>query len=247
MRAAAAVAALVAVAALAALATGGSADRGLRVYAASSLREALLALDGDARLSFAGSNRLQLQIERGAPADVFLAASPDEPAALHAAGRCERPRPFATNRLALLAPAGRRTAVRTVGDLDRAGIRLAIGAAGVPVGRYARAALQRLGLARILDRARVSEEPSAAGVVAKVALGSADAGIAYLTDARAAGTRVRAVALPAHAQPVVGYHACAVVGAGADRSAAEAYLDRLTGPAGRAALAGAGFGSPPAP
>lgn len=240
MKAAAALAAAVAVALLAALAIGDDGDaEGLRIAAASSLREALLAFDPEPRYSFAGSNQLQLQIERGAPADLFLAASSEEPAALHAGGRCERPRAFATNRLALLLPAGGGR-VASIDDLRRPGVRLAIGSAGVPVGRYTRAALGRLDLT--LARARVSEEPSAAGVVAKVALGSADAGVAYVTDARAASDRLRAVVLPARAQPAVTYHGCVVRGGGG-REAAAAYLERLAGDRGRAALAAEGFGS----
>src|SRR5436309_3145685 len=76
----------------------------ITVYAAASLRDAFPALDRQPQYSFAGSNQLQLQIERGAPADVFASASPNEPRALFREGRCSRPRTFATNRLALLVP-----------------------------------------------------------------------------------------------------------------------------------------------
>src|SRR4051794_17323213 len=61
------------------------------VYAAASLRNVLPGLDGAPSYSFAGSNTLQLQIERGAPADVFAAASSKQAQALYAEGRCERP------------------------------------------------------------------------------------------------------------------------------------------------------------
>src|SRR3954449_1518969 len=66
------------------------------VYGASSLRTVLPALDGAPRYSFAGSDVLQTQIERGAPADVFASASAKQPQALFAAGRCDRPITFAT-------------------------------------------------------------------------------------------------------------------------------------------------------
>ena len=54
--------------------------------------------------NFAGSNPLQLQIERGAPADVFASASPDEAQALFRDGLCSRPVTFATNMLVIITP-----------------------------------------------------------------------------------------------------------------------------------------------
>ena len=84
----------------------------LNVYAAASLRDALPALQKGPKYNFAGSNQLQLQIERGAPADLFLSASPKEAQALYRAGRCERPQTFATNRLVILVREGDPSRVR---------------------------------------------------------------------------------------------------------------------------------------
>lgn len=210
-----------------------------RVYAASSLRDVLLILGDTSRFSFAGSDLLQRQIEQGAPADVFVSASPREPAALHAAGLCTAPRPFASNRLAVLVARAGSPAVRSARQLGRPGLRLAMGTPGVPVGRAAREALGRLGVD--LSRAVVSSEPDARSVVAKVALGSADAAVGYVTDA---GDRVRAIPLPDAARAEVEYHVCAVRREAADREGAARFIDRLTGPAGRSALNAAGFGPP---
>lgn len=214
------------------------------VYAAASLRDVLPALDAAPRYSFAGSATLRRQVEAGAPADVFAAASPREPATLARAGRCATPLTFATNRLTLIVPAGG-SRVRSVAGLRRPGLRLALAAPAVPAGAYARTALARLNLTAALRRIRVSSEPDVKSVVAKVALGSADAGIAYVTDARAAAGRVDAVALPAAAQPAIRYQACAVRRPGADAPRARAFLAHLTSPAGRRALRRAGFGLPP--
>src|SRR5688500_10894271 len=85
---------------------GAGDDTPMTVYAAASLRDVFPAIDKAPRYSFAGSNQLQAQIERGAPADVFASASAKEPEALHAAGRCSRPVPFASNAVVLLVPAG---------------------------------------------------------------------------------------------------------------------------------------------
>jgi molybdate transport system substrate-binding protein len=221
-------------------------DHAPTVYAAASLRNALRAVDGGVPYSFAGSGILQQQIERGAPADVFASASPKEAQALYREGRCARPVAFATNRLVLLVPrGGTPKALRDVAELRRGGLRLAIGAAGVPIGAYTRKLLGRLRLTGVLKANTVSQEPDVAGVAAKVALGSADAGFVYHTDALATRGRTREIALPAAAQPVVEYQLCAVRRDGADTAGAREYIARITGLEGRRVLARAGFGLPP--
>src|SRR5512146_927998 len=80
--------------------------RALDVYAATSLTDVLPRIQHDASYSFGGSNTLQLQIERGAPADLFLSAEPKEAQALYHEGRCRRPVTFATNRIVLIVRQG---------------------------------------------------------------------------------------------------------------------------------------------
>ncbi len=82
---------------LALLAAPAAAQAAPTVYAAASLRAAFPEIDAAPTYNFAGSNQLQRQIESGAPADVFAAASPKEAQALFQAGRCTRPVTFATN------------------------------------------------------------------------------------------------------------------------------------------------------
>jgi molybdate transport system substrate-binding protein len=241
---AAALAAAVLIGAVLVVAWPAGSHRAPTVYAAASLRTVLPALDGAPRYSFAGSDVLQTQIERGAPADVFAAASAKQPRALLAQGRCGRPVTFATNRLVLVVPAGA-TAVRSLAALEAGGRRLAVGTAGVPVGAYTRTLLRALGRSALLKRNVVSQEKDVASVLAKVALGSADAGFVYHTDALAAAGRVREIALPAGAAPPPTYQLCAVRRDGADAAGARAFIAHLTGPAGRRALARAGFGPPP--
>jgi len=216
-----------------------------RVYAAASLREAFPQIERGAKYNFAGSNQLQTQIERGAPADVFASASPKEAEGLYEEGRCTRPVVFATNVLVMLAPADNPAGLRSVSSL-RGGPqrRLAIGAEDVPIGAYTRKLLDRLGLASILTRHVVSDEPNVTGITSKVALGSADAGFAYASDARAAGDRVRAIDLPASAQPPIQYLMCAVRRPGANTRAAQAFIDKVTGEAGQRTLSRWGFGLP---
>src|SRR3712207_2108909 len=159
-------------AAAAALALPATASA-LNVYAAASLRDAFPALDRSPRYNFAGSNQLQLQIERGAPADVFASASPKEAQALFRQGRCTRPVTFATNSLVLITPRANRARIDSVYALRRGGLRLPAGAPAVPIGAYTRTVLRRLGLSSVLRRNRVSSEANVASITSKVALGSA--------------------------------------------------------------------------
>jgi molybdate transport system substrate-binding protein len=222
-----------------------AAAHAVTVYAAASLTTALPRIDGSPTFNFAGSNQLQLQIERGAPADVFAAASPGEAQALFRAGRCGRPATFATNVLVMITPRANRAGLRSAFDLRRGRHRIAIGTAGVPIGAYTRQILARMGLTSILRTNTVSQEPNVSGVVSKVALGSADAGFAYLTDWRAARSRLGLVRLPARFQPPVRYQICAVRRPGADSGGARVFIERVRSDRGRRILRGAGFGLPP--
>lgn len=215
---------------------------GLTVFAAASLSDALPGLDARPTYNFAGSDELAAQLEAGARADVYLAASPRYPKELEAAGIVEGLRVFATNRLVLVVPAGNPAGISGVDDLLAGGSRVVIGAEGVPVGDYTRALLDALG-AGALVRQVASEEPDVKGVVAKVASGAADAGFVYATDAAAARGRVEAIELPAAAQPPIEYVAAVVTGSD-EKGAARAFVERLLGDEGRAALRDAGFGLP---
>jgi len=236
---------LLPLAALAATLAVPASASALTVYGASSLRDALPSLDKRATYSFNGSNTLQLQIERGAPADLFLAASPTEAQALFAEGRCERPVTFATNVLVLLVPNANPAGITSVYSLRGGGKKLAVGAAGVPIGAYTRSLLKRLRLSSVLTRNTISLESNVANITAKVALGSADAGFVYTTDARSVAGRAKAIRLPTWAQPPVRYQGCVVKRSGADSAGAAAYLERLVSGEGRTVLKQYGFGLPP--
>jgi len=217
----------------------------LNVYAASSLRDAFPAISGSPAYNFAGSNTLQAQIERGAPADVFASASPNEARALFNEGLCSRPVTFATNKLVLIVPKGNPGHVRSVYTLRAGGRRLAIGTPGVPIGDYTRQLLRRLHLSSILSSNTVSQETNVANITSKVALGSADAGFVYVTDRKSAADRVSGISLPRWAQPPVRYSICAVRRLGADAGGAAAYIRSVRSTKGRRTLKSFGFGLPP--
>ena len=110
----------------------------LTVSAAASLKAAFTEYgkqftDADSRFSFAGSDELAAQIEKGVKPDVFAAANTKLPDALYAKGLVEKPTVFAGNRLVLAVPADG-SKVNSLKDLQAKGVKLAIGAKDVPVG-----------------------------------------------------------------------------------------------------------------
>jgi molybdate transport system substrate-binding protein len=222
-----------------------AAARAVNVYAATSLTNVFPALDKAPKYSFGGSNTPQLQIERGAPADVFASASPHEAQTLFHEGLCSRPVTFAINRLVLLIPNANPGNVTSVYSLRTGGRRLSIGQAGVPIGAYTRQLLKRLRLSSILSSNRVSQQSNVGQVSSQVALGSADAGFVYYTDGLAVKDRTKMISLPKWSQPPVRYQICTVKRAGVDSAGAKAFIDKVTGKAGRGALKAYGFGLPP--
>jgi molybdate transport system substrate-binding protein len=211
----------------------------LNVYAAASLAEVFPQINPRARYSFAGSDELAMQIREGAPADVYAAASSRYAQQLSAEGLVEEPVTFASNRLVLIVPRDNPATIESPEDLTQAGTRLVLAAEGVPVGDYARDALAVLGLSAALENV-VSNEDDVKGVSGKVALGEADAGIVYATDAVPLGDDVRVIELPNSAQPVIEYQV-AVVKASERTADARAFVERLATTDGRAMLERAGF------
>jgi len=221
---------------------GGNDDEPLTVYAAASLTEVFGGLSPETRFNFAGSDELATQIREGAEADVYAAASPRYPEELRDEGLVEEPRTFATNRLVLIVPADNPAEIESLDDVGRQGVKLVVGAEGVPIGDYTRTVLEEAGRDDLLERV-VSQEEDVKGVVGKITLGEADAGFVYATDARAAGDDVRAIELPAAVQADVRYPVAVVRGSD-QADEARAFIELLLGERGRQALREAGFGVP---
>lgn len=221
-----------------AAACGGSGPHRVTVFAASSLTEGLESLDEPARFNFAGSDELATQLREGADADVFASASIPLALELFREGVVERPRLLAANQVVVLVPRNNPAAIGALADLARPGVKIVIGEPGVPAGDYARIALARAPQGDAILENVVSEEQDVKGVVAKLALGEADAGFAYRTDAApVAGDveEVGAIGALARAQ-----YAVAVVQRG-NREAARRFVELLLGPPGQRALLRAGF------
>lgn len=231
----------------------------LTIYAAASLREALVDIEAayaaavpGAELTIAtdASSTLRTQIEHGAPADVFLSADETNPRALVGAGLADGGAvAFAGNRLVVIVPSHNPADLDSPIDLARPGIKVVAASDAVPITRYAGQVLANLALepgypadfATAVAANVVSREENVNAVVAKIRLGEGDAAIAYATDATVAD--VGTIEIPATANVLARYTGV-VVGAAAHRAAAHAFLAWLAGPDGAAILGAHGFRRP---
>jgi molybdate transport system substrate-binding protein len=229
------------------------AEASLTVFAAASLQDALkeaardfTATSGIAvKFSFDASSNLARQIEQGAPADMFASADLDWMDYL-AKRNLIQPQTrvdLLGNRLVIVAP---KDAALTELKLDPAsfeaalgGGRIATGAVeSVPVGRYAKLALQKLGLWATLEK-RIAPADNVRAALAYVARGEAPLGIVYATDA-AAEHKVKTVAVfPRDSHPPITYPFALT--AGAKGEAGQRFLDFLKGPTAKAIFLAQGF------
>ena len=219
---------------------GHAATQPLTVYAASSLTNAFPALAPGETYSFGGSNDLAAQIEQGAPADVFASANTKLPTQLHAAGLCSTPVVFTRNELVVIVPKANPARISGIRDLTRSGVRVVVAAAGVPVGDYTLEVLDELRLTSAVTRNVVGRESDVRGVLSKVALGEADAGFVYATDATTAANRLRVIEVPARAEPTVQYAIC-VVSHSNRMAAARAFVQQILSTSGQRTLQRYGF------
>jgi molybdate transport system substrate-binding protein len=239
MRALAVLFAIVALSLQSATGAGGN----FTVFAAASLTEVFPKIDSSPRYSFAGSDQLALQIRQGAPADVYAAASPKDTQLLYHDGLVWKPITFATNKLIVIVPRSNPAQIDSVYDLRRRGVKVVIGDRGVPIGAYTRQLLDALGITDAVMRNVVSQETNVKGIVGKVALGEADAGLVYVTDARPVASKVRKILLPGWAQPLIRYQ-IAIVSSTPRKVGARAFIRKVTSKRGRLLLRRAGFGLP---
>jgi molybdate transport system substrate-binding protein len=223
----------------------------LTVSAAASLKAAFTKYahqfsPASVRYSFAGSDMLAAQIEQGVKPDVFASANTKLPDMLYAKGLVAKPVTFAANKLVIAVPANS-TKVKSLSDLEKPGVTVAIGSATVPIGAYTRKVLAKAGPTaskQILANVR-SEEPDVSGIVGKLTQGAVDAGFTYITDVKATKGALDAIVLPASLQPVVAY-GVAIVKGSSHPAQAQQFITGLLNGAGQTELIDAGFLPPPA-
>ena len=162
----------------------------------------------------------------------------DPAAAAVRKGLVTKPVVFTRNTLVLIVPRSNPAGLRTVYDLRKQGVKLVVAAPAVPVGAYTLQILKNMALSEVLQNV-VSRETDVREVLAKVALGEADAGFVYSTEARTVPGKVAVIKLPAWAAEV--QYGIAVVTAGSNRQAAQAFVNRILSKPAQAKLIAAGF------
>lgn len=246
-------AALIAVALLAgACSSSPSGKRELVVFAAASLTESFTEIGAGferahsavrVRINFGPSDGLATGIQGGAPADVFASASPRWMEVVAGDPGVSDRTIFARNRLILITPAANRAGVAGLRDLAKPGLKLVLAASGVPAGQYAREVLAKAGLSAA-ERNVVSNEEDVKGVVQKVILDEADAGIVYATDVTArVAQQVRAIPIE-DAFNVEADYPIAIIRGSRRAADAQRFIGYVTG-VGRTVLRAHGFLPPP--
>jgi molybdate transport system substrate-binding protein len=220
----------------------------LTVFAAASLTESFKAV-GTAfekdnpgvkvTFNFGASSTLVTQIMQGAPVDVYASADTANMKKLADAGGATNPTTFATNKLRIIVGKGNPKAIVGVADLAKAGITTVTCAPEVPIGRYAADVFVKAGVT-VTPK---SLEADVKGVVNKVTLGEADAGIVYATDVEAAGDKAAGVTIPDNLNTIATYPIVATKDA-KNSAGAAAFVKYVASPAGQRILATYGFTAP---
>ena len=231
----------------------------LLVFAAASLTDAFTEIGENfesqnpnvaVTFNFAGSQALRTQIEEGAPTDVFTSASGKEMETLitNAFVIKESSQIFLSNQLIIILPADNPAGINSLEDLAIDGVKIVLAAEEVPVGNYARQALDLMNESfgtdfkdKVLVNV-VSNEDNVKQVVAKVQLGEADAGIVYTSDAIAA-PELQTIEIPSELNIIAKYPIAPLVES-ANADLAQAFIAFVLSDEGQAILQKWGFGSP---
>jgi molybdate transport system substrate-binding protein len=194
-------------------------------------------------LNSAASSALVTQIQGGAPADVFASADLTNMDKLVTQGLVTAsPQAFARNQMEIVVKPGNPKHVTTLKDLANVGV-VALCAAQVPCGLYAANILQRAGVK--IPESSITRGADVKTTLAAVAQGDAQAGMVYVTDAKAAGSTVTGVEIP-EVQNTIAVYPIAPIAGTSNTKLANAFIAYVLSPAGQRILAKYGF-LPPNP
>lgn len=241
---------------------GSAESQRLTVLAAASLTEAFQELAERFETShpgvavvfnFAGSQQLAQQIGQGVPADIFASANSRQMQAAIESGRVVSgtQQIFTGNRLVVITPADNPAGVAKLQELAKPGVKLILAAPEVPVGGYSVEFIEKAsnspdfpaGFQAAVQANVVSYEENVKAVLSKVALGEADAGIVYTSDAPPSLEEVARIAIPDSLNVPASYP-IAVIEDSAHRELAQQFLTFVLSPEGQSILATYGFVSP---
>jgi molybdate transport system substrate-binding protein len=218
------------------------------VLAAASLQDVFTKLEpqfeaanptADVKFNFAGSPDLAQQIVNGAPADVFASANEAQMKVVADAGKVAgTAKPFVTNTLTIVVPPGNPKNIHSFADLAKPGVTEVVCAPQVPCG----AATVKIEKATNIKLSPASEELDVLAVLSKVEARVADAGLVYVTDARAAVGKVQEISFPEASQAINTYPIAAISNA-PHPQLAQAFVAFILSPAARQQFLDAGFGA----
>lgn len=222
----------------------GPARTTLAVFAAASLQPAFDKIGKKLEttqnvattFSYAGTQTLTTQLTQGAPADVFAAADIAHMTTVQSASLLRgQSAVFAHNRLEIAVEKGNPKGIHTLADLARSGLVVVLADPSVPAGKYAQQALAK---AKVTVHP-ASLEQQVTGVLSKVGLGEADAGIVYVSDI-VTSAQVDGVPIPDN-QNVIADYPIAVLKATQNMTGAVDFVDLVLSTDGQAILLAAGF------
>jgi molybdate transport system substrate-binding protein len=220
----------------------------ITVFAAASLTGTFTQLGqqfqsahpGDTvKFSFGPSSGLATQITSGAPADVFASAAPANMQDVVSAGDASNPQNFAKNTMEVAVPPNNPAKVSSVKDLAKKSVKVALCQPQVPCGVVAAEVFKNVGI----TVKPVTLQPDVKSVLTQVETGNVDAGMVYVTDVMAAGSKVKGVTIPANDNASTLYP-IATITSSKEKSIADAFVAYVLSPAGQSVLTAAGFEKP---
>lgn len=225
----------------------------VNVFAAASLKNALDAVSEawkadagkETKNTYAASSALAKQIEQAAPADVFISADldwmnyVDEKKLI----KGDTSKVLLGNALVLVATKGSGLKLELKPGADLAGAlaggKLAVGdVKAVPAGKYAKAALEKLGLWAAVE-ASLAQSENVRAALALVARGEARLGIVYATDAKAEDKVEVAGVFPEDSHAPIVYPAAVI--SSSKNPDAEAFVAYLSSPKAQEIFTAQGF------
>jgi molybdate transport system substrate-binding protein len=189
------------------------------------------------RFNYSGSSSLATSIKQGAKADVFASADTTNMSTVTSSSDAVgQPKVFAKNQLEIMTAKGNPMRISSVANLAKPSVKVVLCAPSVPCGSYAGEVFRKAGV----TVRPVSEETNVGGVVTKVTLGEADAGMVYQTDIKANESKITGVPIPPNQNVVAEYPMVEVRGA-PNAVAAKAFMNYVSSAAGQKVLTSFGF------
>jgi molybdate transport system substrate-binding protein len=221
----------------------------ITVLAAASLTEAFTTMGErfeqthpgtTVTLNFNSSTALASQIVNGSPGDVFASASRRNMDQVLDADAGDSRGTFARNVMEIAVPPDNPAGITSLEDLTSPGVTVAVCAQEVPCGAVARTIFDNAGL----TLTPATNEATVKAVLTKVELGEVDAGLVFVTDVIASGTKVTGIEIPRSVNASTDYQITQLRTA-RDETLSVAFIGFVLSEEGQAVLAESGFASKP--